>query len=39
MAKIDISSQPASTLRIVMDRKGRCDEKAFAKMLDAGIKK
>lgn len=39
MAKVDISSQPANTLRIVIDRKGRCDEKAFAKMLDAGIKK
>jgi hypothetical protein len=39
MAKVDISSQPASTLRVVIDRKGRCDEKAFAKMLDAGIKK
>ena len=39
MAKVDISSQPASTLRIVIDRKGRCDEKAFAKELDARIKK
>ena len=39
MAKVDISSQPANPLRIVIDRKGRCDEKAFAKMLDAGIKK
>ena len=39
MAKVDISSQPANALRIVIDRKGRCDEKAFAKMLDAGIKK
>ncbi len=39
MAKVDISSQPANTLRIVIDRKGRCDEKAFAKELDAGIRK
>lgn len=39
MAKVDISSQPADPLRIVIDRKGRCDEKAFAKMLDTGIKK
>lgn len=39
MAKVDIGSQPASTLRVVIDRKGRCDEKAFAKELDAGIKK
>jgi hypothetical protein len=39
MAKVDISAQPADPLRVVMDRKGRCDEKAFAKMLDAGIKK
>jgi hypothetical protein len=39
MAKVDISSQPADPLRIVIDRKGRCDEKAFAKMLDLGIKK
>jgi hypothetical protein len=39
MAKVDISSQPANTLRIVLDRKGRCDEKAFAKELDTGIKK
>jgi hypothetical protein len=39
MAKVDISSQPANQLRIVIDRKGRCDEKAFAKELDAGIKK
>ena len=39
MAKVDISSQPAIPLRIVIDRKGRCDEKAFAKELDAGIKK
>lgn len=39
MAKVDISSQPANMLRIVIDRKGRCDQKAFAKMLDAGIKK
>ena len=39
MAKVDISPQPASPLRIVIDKKGRCDEKAFAKMLDAGIKK
>ena len=39
MAKVDISSQPANPLRIVMDRKGRCDEKAFAKALDAEIKK
>jgi len=39
MAKVDISSQPANPLRIVMDRKGRCDEKAFAKELDAGIRK
>jgi hypothetical protein len=39
MAKVDISSQPADPLRIVIDRKGRCDEKAFAKMLDAEIKK
>jgi len=39
MAKVDISSQPADPLRLVIDRKGRCDEKAFAKMLDAGIKK
>ena len=36
---IDISSQPAAPLRIVLDRKGRCDEKTFAKILDAGIKK
>jgi hypothetical protein len=39
MTKVDISSQPANPLRIVIDRKGRCDEKAFAKELDAGIKK
>lgn len=39
MAKVDISSQPADPLRIVIDRKGRCDEKTFAKILDAGIKK
>lgn len=39
MAKVDISSQPASTLRVVIDRKGRCDQKAFAKKLDAEIKK
>jgi len=39
MAKVDISSQPANPLRIVIDRKGRCDEKAFAKELDAGIRK
>jgi hypothetical protein len=39
MAKVDISSQPVSTLRVVIDRKGRCDEKAFAKKLDAEIKK
>lgn len=39
MTKVDISSQPANPLRIVIDRKGRCDEKAFAKVLDAGIKK
>jgi hypothetical protein len=39
MAKVDISSQPANTLRIVLDRKGRCDEKSFAKELDAGNKK
>jgi hypothetical protein len=39
MTKIDISSQPANPLRIVIDKKGRCDEKAFAKELDAGIKK
>lgn len=39
MAKVDISSQPSDPLRIVIDKKGRCDEKAFAKMLDAGIKK
>lgn len=39
MAKVDISSQRADPLRIVIDRKGRCDEKAFAKILDAGIKK
>jgi hypothetical protein len=39
MAKVDISSQPADPLRIVLDRKGRCDEKAFAKELDAGNKK
>jgi hypothetical protein len=39
MTKVDISSQPANPLRIVIDRKGRCDEKAFAKTLDAGIKK
>lgn len=39
MAKVDISSQPADPLRIVIDRKGRCDVKAFAKTLDAGIKK
>ena len=39
MAKVDIGSQPANPLRIVIDRKGRCDEKAFAKELDAGIRK
>lgn len=39
LAKVDITSQPADPLRIVIDRKGQCDEKAFAKMLDAGIKK
>lgn len=39
MAKVDISSQPANPLRLVIDKKGRCDEKAFAKALDAGIKK
>ena len=39
MAKVDISSQPANPLRIVIDKKGRCDQKAFAKTLDAGIKK
>ena len=39
MAKVDISSQPANPLRIVIDRKGQCDEKAFAKELDAGIRK
>jgi len=39
MTKVDINSQPADPLRIVIDRKGRCDEKAFAKMLDAGIRK
>ena len=39
MAKVDIGSQPADPLRIVIDRKGRCDEKTFAKILDAGIKK
>lgn len=39
MTKVDISSQPANQLRIVIDRKGRCDEKAFAKELDAGTKK
>jgi hypothetical protein len=38
MAKVDITSQPADPLRVVIDRKGRCDEKAFAKMLDAAIK-
>ena len=32
-------SSPSDPLRIVIDRKGRCDEKAFAKMLDTGIKK
>ena len=36
MAKVDISSQPADTLRVVIDTKGRCNEKAFARMLDAG---
>ena len=30
---------PSVCLRIVIDRKGRCDEKAFAKELDAGIRK
>ncbi len=39
MAKVDITSQPANPLRIVLNRKGRCDEKAFAKELDARIKK
>jgi hypothetical protein len=39
MAKVDISSQPPDPLRIVIDRKGRCDEKAFAKTLDATIQK
>lgn len=39
MTKVDISSQPANPLRIIIDRKGRCDEKAFAKELDAGIRK
>jgi hypothetical protein len=39
MAKVDISSQPSDPLRIVIDKKGRCDEKAFAKTLDARIKK
>ena len=39
MAKVDITSQPANPLRVVIDRKGRCDEKVFAKELDAGIKK
>ena len=39
MAKVDISSQPANQLRIVIDRKGRCDERAFAKELEAGIRK
>jgi hypothetical protein len=39
MAKVDINSQPANPLRIVIERKGRCDEKAFAKELDAAIKK
>ena len=39
MAKVDISSQPADPLRLVIDRKGRCDEKEFAKELDAGIRK
>jgi len=39
MEKVDISSQPASTLRVVIERKGRCDEKGFAKKLEAGIKK
>ena len=39
MAKVDISSQPANPLRIVIDRKGRCDEKEFAKELDAGMRK
>lgn len=39
MAKVDISSQPANPLRIIIDRKGRCDEKAFAKELDAGIRR
>ena len=39
MAKVDISSQPADPLRIVIERKGRCDEKTFAKILDAAIKK
>ncbi len=39
MAKVDISAHPASALRIVIDRKGPCDEKAFAKQLEAGIKK
>jgi hypothetical protein len=39
MTKVDIGSQPVNPLRIVIDRKGRCDEKAFAKELDAGIKK
>jgi hypothetical protein len=39
MAKIDISSQPANPLRIVLDRKGRCDEKAFAKELGSMIER
>jgi len=39
MAKVDIGSQPANPFRIVIDRKGRCDAKAFAKELDAGNKK
>ena len=39
MAKVDISSQPANPLRIVIDRKGQCNEKSFAKELDAGIRK
>jgi hypothetical protein len=39
MAKVEISSQPANPLRIIIDRKGRCNEEKFAKELDAGIRK
>jgi len=39
MLKVDVDSKLKEPLRLVLDQKGRCDQKEFAKQIESGGKK